>query len=178
MKGEGATTGGYAFKSKTLQRPNSKQVHESATKVGSRPAYACVAAPRALEEVSRPLAASQEGAMLVGAGDLWRVARSGCISYVSRQIGSTPANVAPGSYEPTATRVGEHASVADMRGEEGAPAKSRALSGLAAVPREALHALSCRLAHSPRGSACRNVRFLQQHRAARRETLCSACHSD
>jgi len=68
MRGEGATTGGYAFKSRTLQRPKSKL------------------------------------------------------------NGSTPATLGPGSYEPTQTRLGENASVADMRGEEGAPAKSRALS--------------------------------------------------
>ena len=68
MRGEGATTGGYAFKSRTVQRPKSKL------------------------------------------------------------CGSTPAKLGPGSYEPTQTRLGENASVADMRGEEGAPAQSRALS--------------------------------------------------
>jgi hypothetical protein len=68
MRGEGATTGGYAFKSKTIRMPKSK---------------------------------------------------------VS---GSTPVTLGPGSYTPTQTRLGENASVADMRGEEGAPAQSRALS--------------------------------------------------
>ena len=121
MRGEGATTGGYAFKSRTIQRPKSKV------------------------------------------------------------CGSTPAKLGPGSYTPTQTRLGENASVADMRGEEGAPAQSRALSWRPCHGRPSTRssaAWDTKSASIAHGVACRRLRFLQQLGAARRETLCGSTNGD
>ena len=122
MRGEGATTGGYAFKSRTIQRPKSKV------------------------------------------------------------CGSTPAKLGPGSYTPTQTRLGENASVADMRGEEGAPAQSRALSWRPCHGRPSTRSSAAwdtkSAASTAHGVARRRLRFLQQLGAARRETLCGSTNGD